>query len=130
MENVELDKIKKTENKLMIGGKERVIRFGFSAWAKLEEMYGSIQNIERLEKEMEDKPMTHLIELCWIGLTDKQAYNADGKATGKQLNKETLLDDYTMADVEMVTNVVMGALYGSLPKDEEKENDDDKERVE
>ena len=114
----ELDKVKKTETVLMIGGKERNIRFGFSAWAKLEEMYGSIQNLDRLDKEMEEKPMTHLIELCWIGLADKQVYNADGKPTGKMLNKETLLDEYTMADIQQITEVIMGALYGSLPKNE------------
>lgn len=130
MENEELNKVKKSDCKLMIGGKERLIRFGFSAWAKLEEKYGSIQNIERLEKEMEEKPMTHLIELCWIGLQDKEVYNEEGKRTGKQLNKDTLLDEYTVADVQSISEIVMGALYGSLPVSTEKrEKEDDKERV-
>lgn len=130
MENEELNKVKKSDCKLMIGGKERLIRFGFSAWAKLEEKYGSIQNIERLEKEMEERPMTELIDLCWLGLTDKEVYNEEGKRTGKQLNKETLLDEYTMADIETVTTAVMGALYGSLPQKKESDSDNDKEQVE
>ena len=125
--NNELEKIKKTENKLVIDGVERTIRFGFSAWAKLEEKYGSIQNIEKLE--MEEKPMSELRELAWIGLTDKAIYK-DGKNTGKQLDKETFLDEYDMGSVKLVTRIVMGALYGSLPKNDENENDDnDKENV-
>ncbi|MCQ2589296.1 MAG: hypothetical protein MJ179_02625 [Treponema sp.] len=128
MENKELEKVTESRNALVIGGKERIIRFGFSAWAKLEEKYGSIQNIEKLEKEMEEKPMTELRELAWIGLTDKEVYNSEGKRTGKQLDKETFLDEFSLADIEQVTSVVMGALYGALPKTEE-DNNESKESV-
>lgn len=116
----DLEKIKRTENKLMIGGVERTIRFGFSAWAKLEEKYGSLENIEKLEKEMETKPISELRELAWIGLTDKAVYK-EGKNTGKQLDKETFLDEYTIHDVQNVTEIVMSALYGSLPTNENSE---------
>lgn len=125
----ELEKIKKTDNKLLIYGKERIVRFGFSAWVELEEKYGSIQNIEKLEKEMENKPITELIELCWIGLTDKFEYNENGKRTGKLLDKKTLLDEYTMVDAKKISDVVMGALFGSLPSSDKNESDNDKERV-
>lgn len=119
--NEQLENIKESENKIIIGGKERIIKFGFSAWAKLEEKYGSIQNVEKLEKEMEEKPMTHLIELCWLGLQDKEVYNAEGKRTGKQLDEKTLLDEYSISDVQKISQVIMNALYGSLPKAEDDE---------
>lgn len=122
MENKELEKVTQSNNVLVIGGKERIIRFGFSAWAKLEEKYGSIQNIEKLETEMEKKPITELRELAWIGLQDKEVYNEQGKRTGKQLDKETFLDEYSMADIQKVTEIVMGALYGALPKNEKEDN--------
>lgn len=126
----DLDVLKQDKYLLKIGGKEREIKFTFSAWAKLEEKYGSIQNIEKLGEEMEEKPMTYLIDLAWIGLQDKEIYNEEGKRTGKQLNKETLLDEYTMADVDVITKSVMGALYGSLPVNNEPENkQDNKESV-
>lgn len=127
----DLEILKTSKRTLKIGGKEREIKFCISAWAELEEKYGSIQNIEKLGEEMESKPMTYLIDLAWIGLQDKEVYNEDGKRTGKQLDKRTLLDEYTMADIEKVTACVLGALYGSLPTSDESNDveSDDKERV-
>lgn len=103
----ELAKVKPTEAVLKLGGKDRKIKYGFSAWAKLEEKYGGIKNIAQLEKDVQERPFQTIPYLIWIGLQDKEG-----------LNEETLLDDYTMADMEELSSVLYTALYGSLPKDE------------
>lgn len=104
----ELEKVKPTDVSIKLGGRERKIKYGFSAWAKLEEKYGGIKNLGQMEKDMQEKPFQTIPFLIWIGLQDK-----DG------LTEETVLDDYTIQDVTEIADILASALYGSLPKGEE-----------
>lgn len=104
----ELEKVKTTEASLKLGGRERKIKYGFSAWAKLEEKYGGVKNLGQMEKDMQEKPFQTIPFLIWIGLQDKEG-----------LTEETVLDDYSMQDVDKISEVLASALYGSLPKAEE-----------
>lgn len=102
----ELEKVKPTECYIKVNGEERQIKFTFSAWGKLSEKYGGIQNLAKLEEDMQNNPFTTLPELIYIALVDKT-----------DVTPETALDDYTMADVEEITNILKIALEGSLPKE-------------
>ena len=104
----ELEKVKSSDVTLKIGGRERKIKFGFSAWAKIEEEYNGIGNIAQLEKDVEEKPFKYIPHLIYLGLQDKEG-----------LTEETVLDEYSMQDVEKISEVLASALYGSLPKAEE-----------
>lgn len=105
----ELDKVKPEKVTLKIGGKEREIKFGFSAWAELERKYGGIRNLEQMEKDMKEKPFQTIPSLVWIGLRDKEG-----------LEEDTVLDDFSMDDVEYISEKLALALYGSLPQEESK----------
>lgn len=105
--NEELDKIKPEKVTLKIKGKDREIKFGFSAWAKLEKEYGGIKNIDKMQKEVEENPFTVIPHLIWIGLIDKD-----------DLDEETFLDEYELSDINMISDVFSKAMYGSLPKNE------------
>ena len=48
----ELDKVKSEKNVLFIHGKEREIKFGFTAWGELEKKYGGIKHLDKLQKEI------------------------------------------------------------------------------
>ena len=102
----ELDKVKKTKETLTICGEEREIRFTFSAWAELEEKYGTIQN---LEKNIETRPFHTLPELVYIGLVNKEG-----------VTKENVLNDFGMDDFQTISEVVGRALFGSLPQSKKK----------
>ena len=104
----EIEKVKSSDVTLKIGGRDRKIKFGFSAWAKLEEKYNGIKNLGQMEKDMREKPFQTIPFLIWIGLQDKEG-----------LTEETVLDDFGMQDVEKISEVLASALYGSLPKAEE-----------
>lgn len=104
----ELEKVKSSDVTLKIGGRERKIKFGFSAWAELEKKYDGIKNLGQMEKDMQEKPFQTIPFLIWIGLQDKEG-----------LTEETVLDDFGMQDVEKISEVLASALYGSLPKAEE-----------
>ena len=104
----ELEKVKSSDVTLRIGGRDRKIKFGFSAWAKLEEKYDGIKNLGKMEKDMQEKPFQTIPFLIWIGLQDKEG-----------LTEETVLDEYSMKDIEAVSETLAKALYGSLPKAEE-----------
>lgn len=104
----ELEKVKPSDVTLKLGGRDRKIKFGFSAWAKLEEKYGGIKNLGKMEQDLQERPFTTIPYLVWIGLSDKEG-----------LTEETVLDDYSMQDIVSLSETLAGALYGSLPKDEE-----------
>jgi hypothetical protein len=102
----ELSKVKSPKVTLLIHGKEREIRYGFSAWAKIEEEYGGLDNIDKLQEDVEKKPFQTIPHLLWIGLVDKE-----------DVTEETVLDEYGLNDVQLITDVFQKALSGSLPED-------------
>lgn len=94
---------------LRIKGKDREIKYNFSAWREIEKKYGSIGNLAQLDKDVQEKPFETIPELIYAGLVDKEG-----------VTKENCLDDYTMADMQEISTVLFTALYGSLPKEEKK----------
>ncbi|MEE1138667.1 MAG: hypothetical protein U0M02_09345, partial [Acutalibacteraceae bacterium] len=64
----ELEKVEKKDVTLVIGGRERVIKYGFSAWAQLEKKYGGIKNLNLLEEDIQSHPFETIPFLLWIGL--------------------------------------------------------------
>jgi len=105
----ELDKVKSEKVTLKIKGKEREIKYGFSAWAVIEEEIGGLDKLEELKKQVEKYPFKTIPHLIWIGLVDKEG-----------VTEETVLDDYGLGDVKLITDVFARALYGSLPQDTKK----------
>ena len=110
-ETKELQKIKPEKVTLMIHGKEREIKFGFSAWAKLEKEFGGLKNLKELQKKVAEEPFNTIPHLMFIGLKDKEGVTEDN-----------ILDEYGLDDIEYISNKFAEALYGSLPegKDEKK----------
>jgi hypothetical protein len=104
----ELQKVKAGKVTLMIHGKEREIKFGFSAWAKLEEEYGGLKNLDKMQAQIEERPFTYIPHLLYIGLLDKEG-----------VTEENILDEYGLADIEKITDVFNRAIYGSLPVGDE-----------
>jgi len=108
-EKSELEKIVPTKITLKIHGKEREIKFGFSAWAKLEKEYNGIKNLEKMQKDIEERPFQVIPHLLFLGLVDKE-----------DVTEDNVLDEYGLQDMEIITNIFNKALFGSLPQDEEK----------
>lgn len=105
----ELEKIEPTKTTLKIHGKEREIKFGFSAWAKIEKEYGGLKNLKKMQENIENEPFTNIPHLLYIGLVDKEG-----------VTEENILDEYGMGDIQYISEVFSKALYGSLPQDEKK----------
>ncbi len=105
----ELEKVEAEKVTLFIHGKEREIKFGFSAWAKLEKEYGGIKNLEKMQKQIEEEPFNTIPHLLYLGLVDK-----DG------VTEDNVLDDYGLNDIQMISETFNKAIYGSLPQDEKK----------
>lgn len=104
----ELEKINPEKVTLFIHGKEREIKFNFSAWAKLEKEFGGLKNLTKLQEQVENEPFTVIPHLLFIGLQDKEG-----------VTEENILDEYGLPDIEMISEVFNKALYGSLPKEDE-----------
>jgi hypothetical protein len=103
----ELEKVQTKKVTLFIHGKEREIKFGFSAWAKLEEEYDGIKNLEKMQEQVEKRPFKYIPHLLYIGLVDKEG-----------VTEENILDDYGLNDIQKITNVFFEAINGSLPQEE------------
>lgn len=115
-ETKELDKVKSEKVTLFIHGKEREIKFGFSAWAKLEKEYKGIQNLDKMQKQIEETPFETIPHLLYLGLKDKSAFTDSDGNKYPEVTEENILDDYGMADMQKVTEAFTKALYGSLPQ--------------
>lgn len=105
----ELENVRPEKVTLMIHGKEREIRFGFSAWAKLEKELGGIKNLIKMQKQIEEEPFTTIPHLMFLGLVDKEG-----------VSEENILDEYGINDIPMLSEIFNKALYGSLPQDGKK----------
>lgn len=105
----ELEKVQAEKVTLFIKGKEREIKYGFSAWAKIEDELGGLDKLDQLQEQVEKYPFKTIPHLIWLGLVDKEG-----------VEEETVLDDYGLGDIQTITEVFQKALYGSLPTDEEK----------
>lgn len=105
----ELDNVRGEKVMLMIHGKEREIKFGFSAWAVLEKEYNGLKNLEKLQKEVEERPFSTLPHLLYVGLVDKE-----------DVTENNILEDYGLNDIQKIADVFNRAIYGSLPTEEKK----------
>ena len=123
----ELEKVQSEKITLKIYGKEREIKFGFSAWAKLEKEFGGLKHLDKLQEQIENEPFSVIPHLLFIGLVDKSPFERDGEMI--QITEENILDEYGLNDMQMISEVFQKALYGSLPQNEGKE-DDEKKSVE
>ena len=102
----ELEKIEPKKHVLKIQGREREIKFNFSAWKEIEKKYGSVNNVQQLTKDMTEKPFQTLPEVVYMALVDKEG-----------VEKETCLDEYGLGEMQMITNLVSEALKDSLPSE-------------
>ena len=100
----ELENVRTEKVTLKIHGKEREIKFGFSAWAKLEDEYGGLKNIAKLQKAVEERPFNVIPHLLYIGLVDKEGVTEDN-----------ILDEYGLGEMDIVTDALNRAFSGSLP---------------
>ena len=105
----ELNKVRGEKVTLFIQGKEREIKFGFNAWAILEEEYNGLKNLDKMEKDVNEKPFKTIPHLLYIGLVDKEG-----------VTEENILEDYGLNDIDMIAEKFNKAMYGSLPIEEKK----------
>ena len=117
----ELNKVKSEKVTLFIHGKDREIKFGFSAWGKLEEEYGGVKNRDKMQKQIEETPFKTIPHLLYLGLKDKAAFTDPEGNKYPEVTEENILEDYEMADMTMISEVFSKALYGSLPQSSETE---------
>ena len=105
----ELDKVKGEKVTIFLKGKERELKYSFSAWAVIEEEIGGLDNLEKLQEKVEKFPFKTVPHLIYIGLVDKEG-----------ISEETVLDEYDLGDIQYVTEKLQKALYGSLPEETKK----------
>ena len=105
----ELEKVRGEKVTISINGEERELKFGFSVWAKLEEEMGGLRNLEKLQKQIEEKPFNTLPHLFYLALVDKEGVSEDD-----------VLDDYGLTDIEELAEKFNKLIYGSLPIVEKK----------
>lgn len=121
-ETKELDKVKPEKVMLKIQGKEREIRFGFTAWGKLEKEFGGLKHLDKFQEQIENEPFTVIPHLMFIGLVDKSSYTDEKGFTYPEVTEENILDEYGLGDIQMITEKIQKALYGSIPEDNSKKS--------
>lgn len=105
----ELDKVRGEKVTISINGEERELKFGFSVWAKIEEEMGGLKNLDKLQKQIEEKPFNTLPHLFFLALTNKEG-----------VTEGNVLDDYGLQDIEELAEKFNKLVYGALPVEEKK----------
>lgn len=105
----ELDKVRGEKVTIRINGEERDLKFSFSVWAKLEDEMNGLKNLEKLEKQIEERPFNTLPHLFYLALVNKEG-----------VTEENILDDYGLSDIEELAEKFNKLVYGSLPVEEKK----------
>ena len=105
--NLELEQVEPSEFYLEIAGKKRQIKFGNLALAKMEKKYGSISDIDKLGKDIEEKPMETMPWLLSICMRDKEGIGEDEESI------LAALDDSNLNLKEVIT-VITGAMNKSM----------------
>lgn len=103
----ELEKVMPSEFKITLGGKEREVKFGNLALAKIEKKYGSVEAFSQVQDDLQKKPMQTVPWLLSICMKDKEGLDDDYESILSAMDEEGL----TIAEV---AEVVMSAINSSL----------------
>lgn len=109
----ELEKVMPSEFKITLGGKEREVKFGNLALAKIEKKYGSVEAFAQVQEDLQKKPMQTVPWLLSICMKDKEGFEDDYESILEAMDEEGL----TIAEV---AEIVMSAINSSLSVFEEK----------
>jgi hypothetical protein len=103
----ELEKVMPSEFKITLGGKEREVKFGNLALAKIEKKYGSVEAFAQVQEDLQKKPMQTVPWLLSICMKDKEGLDDDYESILEAMDEEGL----TIAEV---AEIVMSAINSSL----------------
>lgn len=103
----ELEKVMPSEFKITLGGKEREVKFGNLALAKIEKKYGSVEAFAQVQEDLQKKPMQTVPWLLSICLKDKEGLEDNYESILEAMDEEGL----TIAEV---AEIVMSAINSSL----------------
>ena len=116
-EQNELDLVEPSDFYLEIKGKKRRIKFGNLALAKIERKYGSIAEIEKLQKDLEEKPMATMPWLLSICMSDKEGIGNEEDDLLQALD-DSDLDLKTV--METLTNAMQKSMSAMIGEDNAK----------
>lgn len=102
----EREAVKEKKYEVVLGGKLRGIKYGFRAWAEIEETFGGVREVF---EQVKSKPFTHLPKLIFMGLT--------GRGDTKESDVLDWMDDMDMSDLKPLLEVVKNAMTGSMPEE-------------
>lgn len=103
----ELEKVMPSEFKITLGGKEREVKFGNLALAKIEKKYGSVEAFAQVQEDLQKKPMQTVPWLLSICMKDKEGLEDDYESILEAMDEDGL----TIAEV---AEIVMSAINSSL----------------
>jgi hypothetical protein len=114
--NLELEQVEPSEFYLEIAGKKRQIKFGNLALAKMEKKYGSISDIDKLQKDIEEHPMETMPWLLSISMRDKEGIGEDAESILAALDDSDLNVKQVMDVIGAAMNKSMSAMIGTEEK--------------
>ena len=103
----ELEKVMPSEFKITLGGKEREVKFGNLALAKIEKKYDSVEAFAQVQEDLQKKPMQTVPWLLSICLKDKEGLEDDYESILEAMDEEGLT-------ITEVAEIVMSAINSSL----------------
>jgi hypothetical protein len=109
----ELEIVQDKSKSILLGGEQRKIKYGFSAWALIEERYGDVKGVF---EEIKTKPFKNLPFFIFCGLVDKSNIS--------ESDVIEWLDDYGLTDLKSLLDIVQTSMVSALPQDNGKKKKD------
>jgi hypothetical protein len=102
-----LEDIKATQDSIFIGGKDRRVKFGFKAWAEIEDTIGSIAELGEQMKNKPTKILPDLIRSCLVPV--------EGEIVTRETIIEWLDELGGFGDIKDIMEQLMNAIMKSVP---------------
>lgn len=103
----EREDVSKKRRKITLGGREWEIRFGFSAWERIQEDFGDITNLGEKMKTQGPSTMLTLFEICLVVPEGEQ------RPTREKVRE--WLDEFELRELLNMSKVLMAGVTKSVP---------------
>lgn len=113
----DIDKIRAKSFRLLLGGKERTLRYDLNAFAELEERYGTI---EKAMQGLESGSIKAVRLLLWAGvLHEHMVLDSQGRKTDEYTITPTEVGSWiNISELPDLSGTIKAAMTNALPEEE------------
>jgi hypothetical protein len=104
----EREDVSKKRRKITLGGREWEVKFGFSAWERIQEDFGDITNLAEKMKTQGPSTMLTLFEVCIVVAKDEKRPS--------RAEIRDWLEEFDLGELLEMSKILMSCVTKSVPE--------------